>query len=210
MTSGGTVYACGDAGTVSGGTGGYLATYTVTANSTSCVGTGIATAVSVNYHGTGYTTFQTALATTATSGSGSGLTVQTNAFGAWLPYVQIQAGANNNFMGDVTVATVGSGQTAGTFTIYDSGTGSATCVAAGNTGSHCASIAVTIANGAITTVTTQNRGNFNIGDSYTSAPVFVVAASTTAFSEEVTLTTCTGTLTTAPIYSYALTIERLQ
>ena len=46
--------------------------------------------------------------------------------------------------------------------------------------------------------------------SVTASPVFNVAASTTAFSEEVTLTTCTGTLTTAPVYSYALTIERLK
>jgi hypothetical protein len=46
--------------------------------------------------------------------------------------------------------------------------------------------------------------------SVTASPVFNIAASTTAFSEEVTLTTCTGTLTTAPVYSYALTIERLK
>lgn len=168
----GTGYACGDTGTISGGTSGYLATYSVLNNSASCSGTGIPSTLTITFQGTGYITYNSALTTTTTSGSGTGMTVATTQLGYWSPYQQLNTPVANNYMGDVTVTSAGSGQTAtaGT-TIYDSGTGSVACVANPGT-SHCASIVIVVAGGIITSAQASNFGNLNAGDSYTSPPIF--------------------------------------
>jgi hypothetical protein len=69
---GGLLYAVGDTGTITGGTGA-LATYQVTAVT---ILTGAVTAVTITYPGTGYTA-GTGVATTRTSGSGTSLTLTT-------------------------------------------------------------------------------------------------------------------------------------
>ena len=167
--SSGTGYAVNDTGTISGGAS------RVSSNlHRDCCERRRSTALTLSFQGTGYATYQAALATTATSGSGSGMTVQTTIAGYWYPAQIINTPANNTYMGDVNITSVGSGQTTTTgTTFYDTGTGSAACVRGfANPGSHCASIVVVVAGGVITSAQASNLGNLNAGDSYTSPPTF--------------------------------------